>query len=372
MPPGTTSRRRPARGSLRGVNGMAHPPLSPLLPLLAVSSLSLSVIACGSGGSPEPEARWQVVHDGVPGALLSVWGSSASDVWAVGADAGDGAGATLLHLEGGSWSRIDTGQSGDLWWVHGFAGGPLFLSGSGGTILRYQDGALTRLSTPGNGVVFGVWGSSPDQMWAVGGEAGGASGAFAWRLEGDTWSPAPGFPSELSETAALWKVFGRGPNDVWMVGTNGTLLHWDGASLTRSFAGVMESLFTVHANSQRFASVGGFGTGLLLEHPVTAPATEPWVDASPPGASSIIGVCLTEDGGHAVGEFGYVAQRGADGWKSEVTGLDAVIGARNLHSVWVDPDGGVWAAGGEVRVPPLVDGILVHRGAEVPTGDGLF
>jgi hypothetical protein len=40
--------------------------------------------------------------------------------------------------------------------------------------------------------------------------------------------------------------------------------------------------------------------------------------------------------------------------------------------VWIDPLGGVWAVGGQVRVPPLVDGILVHRGDAVPTGDGLL
>src|SRR5690606_28303709 len=190
-------------------------------------------------------------------------------------------------------------QGGDLWWVHGFAGGPLYMGGAGGVILRYEpaSGAFTRLSTPGSGVVFGVWGSSPDQMWAVGGEAGGASGAFAWRLDGDTFRELPGFPSELAEREALWKVFGRGQDDVWMVGTDGTLLHWDGAALSPAFAGIAESLFTVHANSQRFAAVGGFGTGLLLEHPVGAPASEPWVDVSPSGALSIIGGCLTRSEG---------------------------------------------------------------------------
>ena len=130
---------------------------------LAVSCVLLA-LACGSDEPEGPEESWQVVLDGVPGALLSVWGSSAGDVWAVGADVGDGAGPTVLHLDNGSWSRLETGQSGDLWWVHGFAGGPLFMGGSGGTILRYDGSGFTRMSTPGGGVVFGVWGSSPDQM----------------------------------------------------------------------------------------------------------------------------------------------------------------------------------------------------------------
>jgi hypothetical protein len=338
--------------------------------------LGLSILlalspACGDEARPaEPEA-WQVVHDGLPGALLSVWGSAASDVWTVGADAGDGRGPTVLHLDGEGWSRLETGQSGDLWWVHGFAGGPLFMGGAGGLILRYDEGGFTRMDTPGTGVVFGLWGSSPDQMWAVGGEAGGSRGAFAWRLEGERWAPAAAFPSDLGATDALWKVYGRGASNVWMVGTGGKLLHWDGSVLTPGFAGRNESLFTVHGSSERFVAVGGFGTGLLLERPVLASPGDAWVDVAPQGAPSIIGVCATDTGGHAVGEFGYVAERGPDGWVSEETGLDSVIGVRNLHSVWIDPSGGVWAAGGDVRVPPLVDGVLVHRGEPVPTGDGL-
>jgi hypothetical protein len=338
---------------------------------LGLSILLAPALACGSDSGPDEPDSWQVVHDGLPGALLSVWGTSSGDVWTVGGDAGDGRGPTVLHLEGGSWSRLDTAQRGDLWWVHGFAGGPVFMGGAGGTILRYDESGFTRMDTPGTGVVFGLWGSSPDQMWAVGGEAGGAQGAFAWRLDADRWSPAPGFPSDLAATDALWKVYGRGANDVWMVGTGGKLLHWDGSAFTPSFAGLAESLFTVHGNSERFVTVGGFGTGLLLEHPVAAPASDPWVNMSPAGAFSIIGVCATEQGGHAVGAFGYVAERGPEGWVTEQTGLDAVIGARNLHSVWIDPSGGVWAAGGQVSVAPLVDGVLVHRGDAVPTGDGL-
>jgi hypothetical protein len=333
----------------------------------------LLLVAAGCGGSedgPAESAPWQVVHDGLSGALLSVWGTSASDVWAVGADVGDGQGPLVLHLEGGRWSRLPTGQSGDLWWAHGFAGGPLFMGGAGGTILRRDESGFTRMETPGSGVVFGLWGSSPDQMWAVGGEAGGSRGAFAWRLDGERWVAAPGFPSELAETDALWKVYGRGANDVWMVGTGGKMLHWDGSALTPGFAGLAESLFTVHGNSERFVAVGGFGTGLLLEHAAGAPASEAWANATPAGAPSIIGVCATETGGHAVGEFGYVAERGPNGWVDEETGLEDVFGVRSLHSVWIDPGGGVWAAGGEVSVPPLVDGILIHRGDAVPTGDG--
>jgi hypothetical protein len=222
------------------------------------------------------------------------------------------------------------------------------------------------MDTPGNGVVFGLWGSAPEEMWAVGGEAGGSQGAFAWRLASGSWAPAPGFPTELAETDALWKVFGRNADDVWMVGTGGQMLHWDGAALSPGFAGIAESLFTVHGNSQRFVAVGGFGTGLLLER--AAGAAEPWVDASPQAAPALIGVYLTEDDGYAVGEFGYVTRRGPERWAGEDTGFGAEIGVRSLHSAWIDGAGGVWTVGGQVRVSPFTDGLMLHRGERVPAG----
>lgn len=328
--------------------------------------LALAASGCGDGDEDESAPSWQVVAPHLDAALLSVWGTSPSDVWAAGADPGDG--PLVLHYDGASWQRLDTGHSGDLWWVFGFAEGPLYFGGTGGTILRWQGGAFERMSTPGTGTVFGIWGASPDELWAVGGAAGGSRGAFAWRLdvESASWRDAPGFPAELSERDALWKVSGQGTSDVWLVGTGGKLLHWDGTQLTPSFAGIAESLFTVHASSTRFAAVGGFVSGLLLEREVGQPSSAPWIDVSPPGAQALVGVCLTERGGYAVGQFGYVARRDEQGWREEVTGLPPDPGNRSLHSVWVAPDGGVWAAGGQVAVEPLLDGWLLHKRA--PSG----
>lgn len=318
------------------------------------------ILALASSACPPPPdpPKWAVVGKKLPSALLSVWGTSEHDVWTVGSDSGDGQGPLVLHFDGTAWTRLATGVTGNLWWIFGFTTGPIYLGGEGGLILRYEAGTFTRLTTPGTAVVSGIWGASPDEVWAVGAESGGAKGAFAWRLRGgDTWEAAPGFPSALTDTAAMWKVWGRGADDVWFVGSAGTLLHWDGSAFTQSSAGTGEALFTVHSNSKRFAAVGGFGTGKLLENDGSG-----WANASPQGASSLIGVWLTEDGGFAVGQYGTVFTRGSAGWTEVGTGFSL---SESLHSVWVDPSGGVWAAGGNVLTFPLRDGVLVHRGAPV-------
>src|SRR5690606_16900636 len=108
------------------------------------------------------------------------WGTSDSDVWTVGGDMRDGTGPLVMHYDGAAWERVETGQSdGDLWWVFGFDGGPVFMGGGGGVILRHEGGTFTVMDTPTTDTVFGIWGASPDDMWAVGGTFD--TNGFAWR-----------------------------------------------------------------------------------------------------------------------------------------------------------------------------------------------
>jgi hypothetical protein len=316
-------------------------------------ALFLLTVACSG------EPKWNVVHRDLPGALISVWGTSATDVWAVGGDPGDGGGPMVLHFDGTQWTRLQTGATADLWWVFGFAGGPIYMGGSGGTILRYQDGTFTPMTTPTSDTVFGIWGSSPSDVWAVGGALGGASGAFAWKVDGDAWVPAEGFPAELAADSVVWKIYGASADDVWLVGTNGLVVHWDGDTFTPDDTGAGESLFTVHHAGGRYVAVGGFGTATVLEND-----GDGWVSASPAGAPPLIGVFMTEDGGWAVGQFGSVYRRESEGWVEEET---KIFADEAFHAVWVDPDGGIWAVGGQVLTTPLTRGIMLHKGDEIPT-----
>jgi hypothetical protein len=315
----------------------------------------------------DPPVGWEAVHEDLPAALLSVWGRSANDVWAVGGDALDGAGPMVVHFDGDGWERVETGQTtGTLWWVFGFHNGPLFVGGDGGVILRNDDplggGAFVPMTTPGTDTVFGIWGASPTDVWAVGG-ASETTGGFAWRLVGDAWVPEPSLPADVTSGAAVWKAYGMAANDVWLVGSNAVALHWNGSVLERGNTGVGSSLFTVHAADGRWAAVGGLASGIIVEHDGTG-----WTDVTPdPAPQGLAGVTLGANGyGIAVGTFGTVLSRNNDGWATEDVGFPI---SRNLHGSWIDPDGGVWAVGGDTLSPPFIDGIMIHRGRSVPGGD---
>jgi hypothetical protein len=311
--------------------------------------LTLLCMACG-GGSDDTESEWQTVQSGLPAALTSIWGTSATDVWAVGGDP-EGTGNTVMHFDGGAWSSMTTGFGGDLWWVFGFQDGPVFMTGADGLILRYQDGEFERMETPGNATVYGIWGTSPDDLWAVGGNV--AAGAFAWRFEGTAWTEAEGFPPVLVQSTSLFKVWGASADDVWLVGTGGAILHYDGERLTQVRSDTTRDLFTVSGNSEVAAAVGGFGTGVIVENEGSG-----WADVTPETTPQVVGVWLGEDAGYAVGIEGAVMQRVEGTWEQVETGIQ-VEGA--LHTVWVDPDGGVWVVGGQVLASPLVDGVMIYR-----------
>jgi hypothetical protein len=126
-----------------------------------------------TGASWEPS--YAVAGIGSAGAqpvtLTSVWASSTTDVWAV------GAGGALVHFDGTSWSSVSL---------------------------------MPELRS--------TWAIAPDDAWAV-----GADGA-AWHWNG-AWSP-----TDTGTTAAITAVWGAASDDVWSLASDSTVRRWGGAS----------------------------------------------------------------------------------------------------------------------------------------------
>lgn len=330
---------------------------------LALALACLTVAAACSGGSDddEPALKWSLLQSERPGALLSVWGTRHDDVWVVGGDQQAGMGPTVLRYDGAQITSLSTGVAqGNLWWVTGSAAGdPVYMGGEDGLLLRYADGAFERMKTPSSATIYGLWVASADDVWAVGGA--GSNGAFAWRLQAGEWRAAEGFEqlqigdetkAPIADVVSLRKVWGTGPDDVWMVGTAGTVVHYDGAGFSVVPVPHGEDLFTVHADGSHVATVGGVGSGVIYERDGSG-----FRDATPRGAPELTGVWLRGDGGYAVGGSGEVYARHASGWTALDTGS---LVTEDLHSVWVDENGCVFSAGGRWRAYPLTRGLLLH------------
>ncbi|MBN1205138.1 MAG: vanadium-dependent haloperoxidase [Myxococcaceae bacterium] len=315
---------------------------------------------------PEPEPQpWAAVAQSRREALLSITGTSSSDVWAVGADRGRG--PLVLHYDGTAWQELATGHRGDLWWAHAFEQGPVLLAGASATILRYEDGQFTRMSTPGlaRHTVYGLWGSRPDDVYAVGGVSG--RGGFIWHYDGRAWQEVALPYAEMPRTSdgdvpGLFKVWGTGQGDVYVVGALGVALRSRaGGAFERLPTGTTSRLFTVHGAGDSVVIVGGEGQGEILE----LNASGQFEARTPEGCPLLQGVALSADGsGWATGARGEVYQRKAGTWERVSHGLQ--LDVQSLHASWVDPQGGVWAVGGNVLSSGLNNGALLHQGPEVP------
>lgn len=311
---------------------------------------ALWVAACGAS-DPSPAPTWTLLRHDEPAALLSIWGADANDVWVVGGRAELAGGPTVLHYRDG-WTRVDTGeQSLDLWSAFGLSADDIFFGGSGGAILRFHGGGFERMTTPRTGTIFGLWGASDTDVWAVG--DGGSAGPIVWRFDGTQWTEPP-LPSGV--TSRVFKVHGQNAADVWMSCADGSVLHWQGTSIERQTTGVSEPLFSIVTTPGGVVAVGGGDyEGKIVEH-----ATD-W--SEPPLSVPIVwrGSAARGTTVYVVGELGVVAKREAGVWNV----VEQHLTQENFHAAWVDPDGGLWGAGGEFdRTPLTANGILAYLGTE--------
>jgi len=318
----------------------------------------LFTASCGDG-SDDQEAKWQLLGERRPSSLLAVWAGSPQDVWVVGGREGAGMGPSVFHYDGVTWSKLDTGQDNvDLWQEFGFSGDAVYFGGSNGTILRYRNGAFEKLPTPSPDIIFGLWGSSPDDVWAVGGQTTGK--AFVWRLQGGAFMPVTGVPAELA-TGTVWKVTGRAANDVWMSCSRGLVLHWDGQALSSErIGGTEESLFSIGCHAGRCVTAGtNISNGVLYQND-----GEGW-SSRVPTADGPVWRGVTPMGEHAyvVGMFGAVIRLDAGRWVSDPHGLTTEA----LHAAWSDAEGNLYAVGGKFDRALTIDGVLLYRGkSELP------
>lgn len=200
--------------------------------------------------------------------LTSIWGSAANDIWSV------GEGGALIHFDGTKWRRALVNVSADLQSISGLARDDVWAVGGGkvlhfngstwavtdaiepsatrvvfaisandvwsfggindnGTVtssaMHFDGTAWSRVAMTGETIFHSAWASGSNDVYAVGGFRGGRSQVF--HFDGTSWSQVTFAP--LSLTNALWaKIWGSGPNDVYVAGFAGAtrLVHFDGTT----------------------------------------------------------------------------------------------------------------------------------------------
>jgi len=140
--------------------------------------------------------------------LNGVWGSSSSDVFAV------GDGGTILHYNGDSWSSMASGTTHRLYDVWSSSSSDVFAVGDGGIILHYNGTAWSSMSSGTTYHLHDVWGGSASDVFAVG------DYGTILHYNGDSWSSVGS-----GTTYHLNGVCRSSAFDVFVIGDCGTILH---------------------------------------------------------------------------------------------------------------------------------------------------
>jgi hypothetical protein len=174
----------------------------------AAVAVTISLFAGGSG-------RAQVCRPPEPFGVDPVNGNFSPISWPDGSFnwVNNAMGADLL----GVWANTDF----DMWFVGSAT--RYFLGPSAPPVAVHFDGfSLQPVRVPGTGVLYGVWGSASNDVWAVG------DGGMIVHWDGTGWVTVPSGTSEF-----LYAVNGTASDDVWAA-SGRVMLHWDGTSWTNS------------------------------------------------------------------------------------------------------------------------------------------
>ncbi len=247
-------------------------------------------------------SAWSVVSDAphpisTTDSYNGVWGVG-SDVWVVGDN-------TILHCRAPtSCSTESSGGTGSLFTVWGTSATNVFAVGDGGRIVRYNGTSWSAMTSPTNRTLARVTGSGPADVWALG-------DSVLVHFDGTSWTSVPMTGGDLQYAQShvptvqergqnpfyqgifnlgLWA---RGPKEVYLGTQFGGIERWDGRSwseVTKSnsagarhrimgIAGAPGGCALYVTDAQSDASTPTLGRGVgptgCFSVPMTAPTTWP-------------------------------------------------------------------------------------------------
>jgi len=193
-------------------------------------------------------------------------------------------------------------------------------------------------------MLYGVWGSSPQDVFAVGG-----SYVQILHFDGNEWS----IMKSSKEAQNLYGVWGYSPNDVFAVGDGGIILCYDGESWSKMESGTTRTLYAIWGNSKdNIYAAGQAGTLLHFDGmnwasiylgSVSTTLYDIW-------GSSSDDVYVVGNSGRYVNQItGIVYHFNGSNWAEQFLdfSLRGLYEDGALHGVWGSASDDVYAVGGD-------------------------
>jgi hypothetical protein len=202
----------------------------------------------------------------------------------------------------------------------------------------------------GSSVAFqGIWGSAADDVWVVaieGETAPNGPSPYGVILHWDgfdwltvDWSRASQAGASTSPQTCLYAIWGSAADDVWTVGSSGTMAHWNGSNWSESAGITSADLRAVWGSAAADVWAVGWAPGsggTILHYDGTS-----W-RATPSGSHSVLLAVWgsSADSVWAVGSDGAILHWTGSDWSAVPSGTKV-----GLSGVWGSGPRDVWAVG---------------------------
>jgi hypothetical protein len=305
-------------------------------------------VTCGQSSS----LLWSHMDTGIPRYYLQgIWGTSSSDLFAVGETAEGNPTSAVLHFGGQGWTEQLTVPNQRLLAVWGSSATDVFAvgfnaiaAGPGGLIHRYDGTSWTQMEDPPleEPVYLGVWGSSGSDVYAVGEFFDSRDNVLVSHFDGVSWTQVPteniggGIATDVSGTSAS-DVYVAGysyPGDGYFVG------HYDGSSwIIAPFQeeGVLRGVWA--SGSSDVFAVGFDSNGGFIIHYDGSSWSRMAAPSTPDGLADVWGSSGTDV--YAVGGDGILHYDGSQWTQVFQEGGEEVFGFSSTDVYVVDGNGSV-------------------------------
>ncbi len=270
----------------------------------------------------ESSAGWSAMSSGTSDYINGIWGSSGSNIYAT----MDGGG--VLHYNGTAWSISTSVIAGanTLRGIWGSSVTDIYIAGGGlgsaGSISHYDGTGWTATSSGVNSWMIGVWGSGPNDVFAV-----GYNGEIIHN-SGSGWSAMTS-----GSTVDLYSVWGSTANDVYAVGSSGTILHYNGTSWSAVSSPTTGHLTSVWGSSA--TDIFAVGDGIIHYNGTS------WSTMSNPASSMLRAVWGSGPNDvFSVGDQGTIVHYDGTSWSALSSGT-----LYALSAVWGTSSSNVFAGG---------------------------
>lgn len=191
--------------------------------------------------------------------LEAIWGTAYNDLWV------GGAGGLLRHLRGSTWETVAVPTTADLRSIWGVAADDLWIATRSEVVLHWDGSDWSSFSVSGGGNAGTAWrlvfGAVSDDVWLTGTSAWGAYKAggvmpAAGRWNGQAWSSADlGYISAAAviSAAEIWVVspglYGYGDPGTSAAENQTGVGRWNGSEWSGSLTGSRKTLNGISASS---------------------------------------------------------------------------------------------------------------------------